>query len=516
MFKKSSTNKQLGLFSTPSDLMCKRESKQYDDELAWHSQFYRNVTSKIDEEVFRPLYTAKEFGASTKHIHQLVAMNILKEGAGCPDEQLFENCRYNLLWRKALGLFCLDDECPSPASYYLFRAMICDYEGKSESHTNLFEVCFKKLTAVQVKSYKVSGRVVRMDSKFISSNIAWFPRYEIIHKTMVMSATVEDIEQIGDQLIRQRAHDFLDEDAAKTIYRTDTETMGKRLLELGIVIKHLLDTKPEQEMVLLRRVFGEQYELDKDGNVILRDKAKISSTSVQNPNDTDAAYRSKGGKKVKGYSTNITETCDESGKPNIITDVQVKPANAADNGFVEKTVANTAEVTGNKVEKVHADGAYQSPGNRKLANDTEKGFELVANGIQGKPTRFELNQQEDGTLEVTDKNTVEVINATKIKSGRWKIKVMDKNGKNTYRYFDETAIERCEVRRQTESIPWEERKKRNNVEATIFQYSFHTRNNKTRYRSLIKHALQAIARCAWINMRRLFIYDAKMALQTAK
>lgn len=37
-------------------------------------------------------------------------MNILKEGAGCSDEQLFENCRYNLLWHKALGLFNLDDE----------------------------------------------------------------------------------------------------------------------------------------------------------------------------------------------------------------------------------------------------------------------------------------------------------------------------------------------------------------------------------------------------------------------
>ncbi|WP_169311297.1 transposase [Hallella multisaccharivorax] len=77
-------------------------------------------------------------------------------------------------------------------------------------------------------------------------------------------------------------------------------------------------------------------------------------------------------------------------------------------------------------------------------------------------------------------------------------------------------MERCKVRRQTESIPWDERKKRSNVEATIFQYCFHTRNNKTRYRGLIKHALQALARCAWINMRRLFIYDAEMALQIAK
>ena len=78
MFKKSSVNKQLGLFSTPSTLMCKRESKQYDDELEWHSQFFRNVTCNIDEEVFRPLYTEKKFGAPTKHIRKLVAMNILK------------------------------------------------------------------------------------------------------------------------------------------------------------------------------------------------------------------------------------------------------------------------------------------------------------------------------------------------------------------------------------------------------------------------------------------------------
>lgn len=516
MFKKSNTDKQLGLFSSPSSLMCKRESKQYDDELAWQSKFYHNVTCKIDEEVFRPLYTTKEFDAPTKHIRQLVAMNILKEGAGCSDEQLFENCRYNLLWRKALGLFNLDDECPSPASYYLFRAKICEYEKTSADHVNLFEQCFKKLTAAQVKAYKVSGRVVRMDSKLISSNIAWYSRYEIIHKTLVMSATADDIAQISDQMIRQRAGDFLGEDAAKTVYRTDTETMGKHLLDLGIVIKHLLDTKSDQEMVLLRRVFNEQYEVDKDGNVVLRDKAKISATSVQNPNDTDAAYRSKAGKKVKGYSTNITETCDESGKPNLITDVQVKPASAADNGYVEDGVRGTEEVTGNKVEKLHADGAYQSPNNRELANDPEKGFEFIANGIQDKPTRFDLNLQEDGTLEVTDKKTAEVVKAKQTNSGKWKIPVIDKNGKKNYRYFDDAAIERCKVRRQTESIPWEERKKRNNVEATIFQYCFHTRNNKTRYRGLIKHALQALARCAWINMRRLFIYDVEMALKIAK
>ena len=56
MFKKSSTNKQFDLFNSPSDLMCGRESRQYDDPSAWHNKFYREVTSNIDEEIFRPLF----------------------------------------------------------------------------------------------------------------------------------------------------------------------------------------------------------------------------------------------------------------------------------------------------------------------------------------------------------------------------------------------------------------------------------------------------------------------------
>ena len=114
--------------------------------------------------------------------------------------------------------------------------------------------------------------------------------------------------------------------------------------------------------------------------------------------------------------------------------------------------------------------------------------------------------------------TAEVITATKVKDGQWKIAVENSKGKKSYRYFDTEAIERSQNRRRMETIPWEERKKRNNVEATIFQYCVLTRNNKTRYRGLFKQTLQALARCAWINMRRLFLFDVKnanLALQKA-
>ena len=129
-------------------------------------------------------------GCPTKVIRQLVAMSILKEGAGCSDETLYENCRYNLLWRTALGLFNIDEQCPAISSYYHLRELICDYEETSENHETLYEKCFQKLTAAQCKAYKVSGKTVRMDSKLISSNIAWYSRYEIIHKTLLKSVQI--------------------------------------------------------------------------------------------------------------------------------------------------------------------------------------------------------------------------------------------------------------------------------------------------------------------------------------
>lgn len=378
---------------------------------------------------------------------------------------------------------------------------------------NLFDKCFKQITRAQVIEYRISGKAIRMDSKLISSNIAWYSRYEIIHATFVKCVSEESLSRIDDQLVRQQALDFFQEDAAKTVYRTDSETMGKRLLALGIVIDYLLTHDIIGTDTLLSRVFSEQYDKSEEGIVSVRDKKKVCAKSLQNPHDPDAEYRGKNGKKVKGYSTNITETTDEPGKPSLITDVKVKGASAADNGFVQDAIDSTKDVTGNDVQTVYTDGAYQSRENRKFAEDN--GIEFIANGIQGKPSRFDLDMTVEHTLQVTDKTTAEVQTAIPVKQDRWKIAVESPNGKKTWRYFSKEQVDKAEVRKKVESIPFEERKKRNNVEATMFQYCFHTRNNKTRYRTKIKHTLQAIARCAWINMRRLFLYDLEMSLQMA-
>ena len=355
---------------------------------------------------------------------------------------------------------------------------------------------------------RISGKAVRMDSKLISSNIAGVSRYEIIHETLMQQVSKSEIESIEDQLICQQALDFYEEDAQKTVYRTDSETREKRLLTLGIVIDYILTHSPEDSKPLLSRVFNEQYDKEEEGTITVRDKKLVSAKSVQNP---DAHYCSKAGKKVKGFSTNITETCDEENKPNLITDVEVGGATTADNTYVESGVKDTEDVTGNKVDTLYCDGAYQSEDNRKFADKQD--IALITGGLQGNPSRFEHEQTDATTLEVTDKHTGELINAMPVKNDKWKISVINKKGKKTWRYFGKEQIDNAQTKKKVESVPFEKRKRRNNVEATIFQYCFHTRNNKTKYRGLIKHKMQALARCAWINVRRLLLFDLEMDLQ---
>ena len=113
MFRKTDTTPQLDLFTAPSNILPKRAQKKYTDEKAWHNQFFKLVTSQIDEESFRPLFEETKMGAPNASIRILVAMSILKEGFGCSDEDLFEKCEFDLLARKALGLEMLDDKLPS-------------------------------------------------------------------------------------------------------------------------------------------------------------------------------------------------------------------------------------------------------------------------------------------------------------------------------------------------------------------------------------------------------------------
>ena len=496
MFRASETEPQMSLFDNPSDMMCKRAAKKYEDPKAWQNQFYRMVTSEIDESLFQPLFKEGRMGAPNASIRRLVAMSVLKEGFGCSDEELMEKCDYDLLTRRALGLLKMEDACPSLDTYYLFRRRICDYAD--ETGENLMERCFERLTAFQASKFKIQGKAVRMDSKLIGSNIAWYPRYELIHKTFLQE--MPHYMALLNPSLRKRVQPWLDEDAKQTVYRSNAEKIQARLSELGGVIYRVLVRVKAQDG-LLKRVFEEQYEVE-HGVVTPRDRKSISADSVQNPNDPDAEYRRKGDQQVKGYSVNVTETTDEEGKPSLVTAVQVSGVTASDSGFFEEAVAKSESVTGGSVEKVYSDGAYQSAENRSLPCDG------VFTGMQNRASRFRIERDAEGGAKVTDTETGVIYEAVRTGGGSLRIPNPD-GGSSRWRYFPPGQQESMLFRQHLDNLPQSERNKRNNVEATIFQLCFHSRNNKTRYRGQRKHELWALARCMWINLRRIVIFEGK-------
>lgn len=501
MFKKTKSP-ELTLFESPSNLMRGRALKKYDDPEAWHNQFYELVTSNIDEDKFKPLFKSGNMGRGNASISQLVAIMIMKEGNRRSDEQMFEAVDFDLLVRKALGIVNLSDQAPSLDTYYLLRRRMVAYE--EETGINLMGCCFKDVTKAQAMKFHVEGKSVRMDSKLIGSNIARYTRYRIILTTMQKWAK-NGLDSLNPSL-RKMVEPFCQEDAQKTEYRSTSEEILQRIEALGAVIYKVLKRIKASDDLLLKRVFDEQYEVS-HGKVSLRDKKLVSADSVQNPNDPDAAYRTKGDQKVKGYSVNATETNDEEGGLSLITDVEVRPATAADKDFLQQGVEGSMEVTDNLPEHINADGAYQSDGNREFAADNL--IDFVTSGLQGKPSRYDLTLADDN-LTVVDKTTAEVVPVTKA-GDKWRIA---SKGKAKYRYFTQEQVEKAMLRKKLEAIPKTELDRRNNVEAAMFQISYHTRNGKTRYRGLAKHVMWACSRCMWMNFIRLMIFQTTTCQRT--
>ena len=505
MFKKTDPNPQLDIFTAPSMQLGSRASKKYSDPNSWHNQFYSLVTTKIDEEIFKPLFPeGKKSGRPNASIRILVAMSVLKEGFGCSDEDLFEKCEFDLLTRKALGLELLTDVTPSIDTYYLFRRRICEYQERTG--IDLMQLCFEQLTGNQIRLLKISGKCVRMDSKLIGSNIARQSRYELIHTTLVKFLKTCTLAHLSPEQ-EERAKGYLKEDSSKTIYRSDSDSLQSNIAIIGNFIMEILAAFPATSPAhdLLQRLFDEQYVV-MDGKAVLRDKKEVKADSLQNPNDPDATYRAKNDQKVQGYVTNITETVEE-GKPNIITSVQVETAVFADCHFLQKAVENSERVTDSTIEDLYADGAYQSPDNREFAK-SHNAMRLKTGKMQG-GCRWELiPHDEDGLTirEIATGNTYEAVKAVTMHGSRmrWRIPWNNKTG---WRYFEDKDIKAYQLRKQIESLPLEEQHKRNNVEAAMFQYSFHTRNGKTRYRGLLKHRMHAYSRCMWMNLRRMVIFQ---------
>jgi hypothetical protein len=501
----------------------------YENEQSWHNQFFLQVTKRIDEEKFRVLFR-EDFGAPNSPVRVLVGMMILKEGQGLIDAQLFENVRYNILYRRSLGLLNMNDATPAESTYYLLRKHIVEWEKSTGE--NLLDKVFSQVTKSQALDFHVCGKKIRMDSKLISSNISFYSRYELIHETLRKAYDKVVKKSLSRLSLNESDMALLERISAETgnkvSYRSSKKEITAHLVQLGLIINKILFQMGDHHskiMQTLTRVFSEQYRKD-ESVVILRDKEEISAASVQSPHDTDCHFRKKDEQKVKGYSINITETCDvprpcethpatdiTDSAPvtdsvpslNLITSVLVDVATTADSEFLQPAIEASCEVVAATIETVNADGAYHSVDNQEYCRNRQSPVDLVLGAIQGKESQYDLCLDDNEQLVVTDLTTNTTVEVRQVKTRKedaapkWAIR----NEKGQLRYFTQKEIDTCSLRKQIGARTQAELNVRNNVEATIFQLGYHYSNAKSRYRGLVKHKMWANARCLWINFVRI-------------
>jgi len=507
MFRESDEYHQLKAYSSNDTIINEKLLKLFKDKKAWHNLFRTQVVELIDEDIFRPLF-CDGFGAPNASIRVLVGMFILKEARGMSDSQLFENCNFNILYKSALGLHNFDDLLPASSTYYLLRERIVKWE--EEGHGNLLEQVFAQITRSQVKEFKIDGKKIRMDSKLLGSNIAWYNRYELVHETLYQA--YRGLKVQFARVLSEVEFNFLKVtlgEAGKNVsYRSNKLELENKLTQLGSIIYKIIshiEGNTVKSIENLRKVFEQQYEVIGD-TVIPLPKQQLKATCIQSPHDTDCHYKQKGNKQTKGYSINTTETCNPENNVNLITNVGVESASKTDNDHLIPAVEATQEILSQPIETLNTDGAYHSFPNENYCR--EKGIDHIIGTLTGNQARHNYSFNENNELEATNIHTNEVFPCIPVKTKnpdaipKWRF--YDDTGKR--KYITQIDVDASMLRRQIKARTKEEVNLRNNVEATIFQLGYHYRGNKSRYRGLTKHRMWANLRCIWINFMRIRKY----------
>ncbi len=308
---------------------------------------------------------------------RLMAVTVLQIMARLPDRACAEACLYDARWRLALG-----DMPPfHPTTLVNFRNRLAE-NGKARL---ALEAC---LESMREAGYLKSCGAVRIDSTHLLGRIADMSRLECVRETLRLALGF--LAQFGGAAAWEPWHgryadrnpdDLRNASAGRLAARMDTAGADMRdvLAEADALGEAVSAAEP---VALLRRVFGEQFEL-RDGTPAQRRASEAGA--VVNPHDPEAQWSTKktlGKKGWHGYKAQVCESVEAAcakGEPTkaVVTAVRVQPATASDHGSVPETLAEHAAAScpGTPPGEVFVDAGYVSA--PALLRAQAGGYELV-------------------------------------------------------------------------------------------------------------------------------------------
>lgn len=349
MFRPRSPQK--GMFDIGS-LLPKKKLSQL--EQTWAGLFQKKVLPLIDEDVFRDFYDDR-MGAPNKAVQTVIGLLIIKELFDYTDSELLSHLDFDLQTQYALDL-SVDEACTCQKTLHNFRAKLT----ASGKHRKLFE----ELTAKIAETVSLSFDKQRLDSTHIVSNMATLTRLGLFVKTI--EQFLHKLERIDQALVEKLPQRFRERYLEREGYFADARSSGvrRRLDQCAEDLWYLVDRFRSNKKVSgvkqyqkLRRLLKEQCEITQGAQPKVKLKApkEVTPDSMQNPSDPDATY----GRKGKGYSVQVVETCAGENPFQLITAVAVGGAHTSDQRVTVPLVQQLKE-RGQRPSELYADAGYVS------------------------------------------------------------------------------------------------------------------------------------------------------------
>lgn len=388
------TSQQLSLF----DQLAFMSSKKLEIlDRSWAKSFSDLIFTKIDEHIFAPLYSERSNSRPNAPVNVLVSALILKDLNNLSDRELVESCYFDFRYQYALHTTSFEDQPVSERTLSRFRSRLAAYE--LTTGTDLVHECFVALSEGIRQYMEIGNSIKRMDSMMVESNIRRMGRLELLYTCL--SNLIKELHRDGKpELITGLEHYADPNDRNSVVYHQNDTPVADRLQTViddatSLLPKCREDYADSEDYQLLERAIKEQTKKDDNDHCIPKEKGEgIKASSLQNPADPDATYRTKAGKEHRGYAANITEAVDENGS--IVTDYQYEKNTTSDTSFLREEIDKTPKQE--ETMALIADGAYAGKELTGLA--AEKNIGVLTTGLRGRiPNEIlkEFQLSEDGT-----------------------------------------------------------------------------------------------------------------------
>jgi hypothetical protein len=357
MYKK--TTPQQKLFGLDTQLSPSLRNRL---ESSWAHLFKTEVLPILFKNEDRYALLYGKTGRPNFSVARVLGLCLLQEFNVLSDQQALDAFSFDIRWRYALDVSD-DEDYLSRRSLVEFRRRLAAKDPEMKLVRNVFD----NIRDSAIKKLGLSARDQRLDSTHVISNIRIRGRLALFSNTLSVFLKSLDGDHFSKVPKKIRQWHTTEPEGwfglGPVEQKVKLEQLAQYVYKLIVIFAKDEQVKRDEPYQLLDRLFHEQCEIEKEpgsdgdfskGNNI-RVKKSPEGETLQSPYDPDASYGHKG----SGYSLHISETCNNDGKSEIITDYEVHGAARSDVGKA-LSVIERLEAAGLKPGTLFADGGYPS------------------------------------------------------------------------------------------------------------------------------------------------------------